>query len=144
MIEVIQKETKKIIFNCCSRYAKGKNISVDDVQLILGLNEDGNTYTICENYVVKQELDIMQVLGVKIDFLGYSNIAPPFILKSIIRYSEEYKIPILDTKIMCLPYVNERGKNDLSLFLYKNYTEYVTEIEFSDLFRQEDMEMPNM
>jgi hypothetical protein len=45
---------------------------------------------------------------------------------------------------MCVPYINERGKNDLSLFLYQDYTKYINSIEFEDLFREEDMEMPNI
>jgi len=144
MVDFIKSETKKLMLNCCSRYAKKKNMNVEDVQLILGLNVEGNTYSICENYVIKEEYDIMQVLGVKVDFLGYSRLAPPFILKSIIRFSEQYNISVLDTKIMCVPAKDERGKNDLLLFLYKNYSEYITTIELEELFREEDMEMPNM
>ncbi len=143
MVGFIKSETKKIMFNCCSRYAKQRNMNVEDVQLILGVNEEGNTYSICENYVIKEEYDIMQVLGVKLDFLGYSRLAPPFIIKSIIRFSEQYNIPILDTKIMCVPAKDENGKNDLLLFLYKSYSEYVNTIELEELFREEDMEIPN-
>jgi hypothetical protein len=132
------------MFNCCSRYAKSKGMRVEDVQLILGLNEEGNTYSICENYVKKEEYNIMQVLGVKIDFLGYSNIAPPFILKSIIRFSEKYNIGVLDTKILCVPFKNERDKNDLQLFLYQGYHKYIETISFEELFNEEDIEMPKI
>ena len=141
MIDFIQSETKKMMYKCCERYAKDKGLSVESVQLILGLDENGNTYTICEDYVRKENYDIMQVLGVKIDFLGYSKLAPPFILKSLVRFSEEHKISLDKVLVMCVPTKNERGKNDILLFIY-NDNQYVETINFDDLFREEDLELP--
>lgn len=141
MIDFIQSETKKMMYKCCERYAKQKGLAVDSVQLILGLDENGNTYTICENYVKKENYDIMQVLGVKIDFLGYSKLAPPFILKSLIRFSQEYDIQLDKISVMCVPAKNEKGKNDILLFVY-NDNQYVSTITFDELFREEDIELP--
>jgi hypothetical protein len=141
MIDFIQSETKKMMYKCCERYAKDKGLSVEGVQLILGLDENGNTYTICEDYVRKENYDIMQVLGVKIDFLGYSRLAPPFILKSLFRFSEEHKISLDKVLVMCVPTKNEKGKNDVLLFIY-NDNQYVETINFHDLFREEDIELP--
>jgi hypothetical protein len=90
MIEFVQNETKRILINCCSRYSKEKGIDIEDVQIVLGINEEGNTYTICEKYKPAQEYDIMKVLGVRVDFLGYSQLAPPFKLKSLIRFSQQW------------------------------------------------------
>ena len=84
MIEFIQSETKKIMYKCCERYAAKMHTAIDKVQLVLGLDEDGeNTYLMCVDYAPKENFDIMQVLGVRIDFLGYSKMAPPFIMKSL-------------------------------------------------------------
>jgi hypothetical protein len=140
MIDFIQSETKKMMYKCCERYAKEKGLAVDSVQLILGLNESGNTYTMCENYAKKEKYDIMQVLGVKIDFLGYSQLAPPFILKSLIRFSEEYNIRLDKISVMCVPSKNERGKNDILLFIY-NGEEYFSTITFDELFREQDIDL---
>jgi hypothetical protein len=144
MIDLVQNETKRILINCCSRYAKEKNIGLDKVQIVLGLNQHGNTYTICEEYSPKVEYDIMKVLGVKVDFLGYSKLAPPFIIKSLIRFAEMNSIEFDKVKILCVPVKNENNKNDLELFLYDGFSKYVSEITFKDLFREEDMEMPSM
>lgn len=141
MIDFIQAESKKMIYKCCERYSKEKGLLVEDVQLILGLNAEGNTYTICEKYKRKENYDIMQVLGVKLDFLGYSKLAPPFILKSLIRFAQDYKIPLEKVFVMCVPTKNEKGKNDILLFLY-NDNDYVETINFDDLFREEDFELP--
>jgi hypothetical protein len=141
MIDFIQSETKKLMFNCCKRHSDEKKIELENVQLILGLDVDGNTYTICENYQPKLSLDIMGVLGVRVDFLGYSRLAPPFILKSLVRFSEVHNIPIQDSKVMCVPTKNEKGKPDVLLFIY-NGNNYVETITFEDLFREEDFEIP--
>ena len=141
MIDFIQSETKKMMYKCCERYARENGLNVEGVQLILGLDENGNTYTICEDYVRKVNYDIMEVLGVKIDFLGYSKLAPPFILKSLVRFSGEHKISLDKTLVMCVPTKNEKGKNDVLLFVY-NDNQYVETIDFDDLFREEDFELP--
>lgn len=140
MIDFIQSETKKIMYNCIKRYAEKEKKDISDVQLVLGLDENGNTYTLCEQYQPKQELDILGVLGVRIDFLGYSRLAPPFILKSLIRFSEGYNYPLENSKVMCIPTTNEKGKPDVLLFVYNNNA-YVDTITFADLFREEDFEI---
>lgn len=140
MIDFIQSETKKIMYNCIKKYAEREKKDISDVQLVLGLDENGNTYTLCENYEPKQELDILGVLGVRIDFLGYSRLAPPFILKSLVRFSEGYNYPLENSKVMCIPSENEKGKPDVLLFVY-NKNAYVDTITFADLFREEDFEI---
>jgi hypothetical protein len=147
MIDFIQNETKKIMYKCCDRYSQQKGLNLSEVQLILGLNtgelnegQDINRYTMCEKYVRKEEYDIMKVLGVKIDFLGYSKLAPPFIFKSLVRFSEQYNIDIDKVCIMCVP-DTESKKREVSLFVY-NGNQYVETITFEELFRAEDFELP--
>jgi len=141
MIEFIQSETKKIMYKCCKNYSEKKKVELGKVQLVLGLNEEGNTYTLCEDYIAKENYDIMQVLGVRIDFLGYSKLAPNFIAKSLVRFSEQYEINLAETKVLCLPTKNEKGKDEIMLFLYNGHN-YLETISFPDLFREEDMEVP--
>jgi hypothetical protein len=150
MIEVIQNEVKKIMYKCCDKMATQKRVELEDVQLILGIDLEKmeNTYTITEKYDFSSalHLDILQVLGVKIDFLNYSQLAPPFIAKALVRFSEEKNINPNDTAIMCIATKDERGKPDVQLFLYNGRTEkkalYMETLEFSDVFREEDIELP--
>ena len=146
MIDLIQSEFRKIVLKCINRYAKDNTLNPDNVQLMLGLNEEGNTYQIMVDYAKKEDFSIMQVLGVRVDFLGYSKIAPPFILKSLVRFAERLKKSDeelkFDVEVMCVKDVNEKGKEIINLFLYKG-GQYVETIEFEDLFNEEDMlEMP--
>ena len=140
MIDFIQSETKKIMYNCIKKYEEKEKKDISDVQLVLGLDENGNTYTLCEQYQPKIELDILGVLGVRIDFLGYSRLAPPFILKSLVRFSEGYNYPLENSKVMCIPTTNEKGKPDVLLFVYNNNA-FVDTITFADLFREVDFEI---
>ncbi len=150
MIDLIQSEFRKIVIKCINRYAKDNTLSPDNVQLMLGSKEDENTYQIMVDYAKIEDYSIMQVLGVRVDFLGYSKIAPPFILKSLVRFAkrlnkDEKKAmdrAKIDVEVMCVKDLNERGKEIINLFLYKG-GQYVETIEFEDLFNAEDMlEMP--
>ncbi|MDX7825487.1 hypothetical protein SJT38_20800, partial [Aeromonas caviae] len=73
------------------------------------------------------------VLGVRIDFKGYSKIAPPFIAKSLARFAIKHKIGIGDVKVMCLG-SRDGKKTDVQLFLYEGMTRYIETITWSDLF----------
>ena len=146
MIDLIQSEFRKIVLKCINKYAKDNTLNPDNVQLMLGLNDEGNTYQMMVDYAKKEDFSIMDVLGVRIDFLGYSKIAPPFILKSLVRFAERLKKSgeelKFDVEVMCVKDVNEKGKEIINLFLYKG-GQYVETIEFEDLFNEEDMlEMP--
>jgi hypothetical protein len=140
MIDFIQSETKKIMYNCIKRHAEREKKEISSVQLVLGLDENGNTYTVCEEYKPQKELDILEVLGVKIDFLGYSRLAPPFILKSLVRFSTQFDFRVENSKVMCIASENDKGKPDVLLFVY-NKNAYVETITFADLFREEDFEI---
>ena len=168
MIDFIQGEFKKIILKCC-----GKNEG--DVVLVLGLDEDGqNTYTII-NYIYDYEtnqmvgydwskqksLTINDVLGVKIDFMGYGLLSEPFIQKSILRFANKYSLPYERVSMYCFPTTSEVIKNDkyvydadgnvkmqpdVDIFLYDGRSEsvskYLETITFADLFKEEDMVLP--
>ena len=140
MIDFIQRETKKIMFKCCEKYSNERKMGIENVQLILGLNEKGNTYTMCINYVPKEDRTFLEVLGVVLDFKGYSLIAPQFITKSLIRFSENYKIDLERIKVMCVPQL-DNNKPDVLLFVY-NGNDYVDTISFPQLFREEDLVIP--
>ena len=173
MVDFIKSETKKMMYKCCDRYATSNRKSIDDIQLVLGLNvkklADGeseieivnenelNTYNMCESFAPKKSLTIMEVLNVKIDFLGYSKLAPPFIFKALVRLADQYGIAYDKVGIMCVPTKNEKNKPDILLALYNGNSyvetyhtinegekneEKLAGLSFSDLFREEDMEMP--
>jgi hypothetical protein len=112
-----------------------------------------NRYTVCVNddlqtksidHTRKQEYDILQVLGVRIDMFGRGALAEPFIRKSIIRFAEKYDVEDIEKMhVMCLPFINEKKKKDVILYLYEG-NDYKEQIVFADLFNEEDFEMPQV
>jgi hypothetical protein len=149
MVDFIQKEFRNIILKCCKKYEK-------DVVLVLGLDESGqNTYNILEydydyekdvlkgyKWESAKSLSINEVLGVKIDFLGYGDLSQPFIQKAILRFSENQHIPYHKICIYCFPTTSEENKPDVDIFLYdgkQNESKYLETITFSDLFSEQDI-----
>ena len=190
MIDFIQSEFKKVILHCCKKNG-------EDVALVLGGNlvkaiHEGqevealvNTYDIIPyqydykedkfvgfNWDNTKQLTINEVLGVKIDILGYGQMSEPFIVKSIMRFSENHQINPNDISIFCLPTIVQKVKKyhdeqeneinelvfdkdgnpkmveDVAIYLYDGRTAdkslYLKTITFSDLFREEDIEMPQI
>lgn len=146
----IPKETTRIIYEACERHAKKNNLNLSDVQLSLGLkqkqgteDEGEVTYSICEKYKIKDNLTFLQVLGVKWDFKGYGNFAPPVIQNGLIRYAIELDLDPLNVKAVCLPFdeqvENNRGKlvtnQSIKIFIYNNsqYLKQVSVKEFINL-----------
>jgi hypothetical protein len=169
MVEFIAGKTKEIMYKCCERHSKATSVSLDDIQLILGLNlvekegqfeladeSDMCSYSICEKYKIEKVLTIWEVLNVKpkLDFLGYSKLAPPFIFKALMRFAEKYKIEFDKIFILCQPTKNEKNKPDMLLALYDG-NKYIEQIKFCRtgneedddtseyLFDEQDVEMPN-
>ena len=141
MIESIIGKTKKIIYKFCEKHSVKNGLIISDVRLLLGLDMEGNTYTLCLKNVPERKYSILEVLGVPFDITPISSIAPTFIAKSIMRFSEELGSDPLETQILCIPYQNEHGKNDVALVLYNGVHE-VRMITWSELFRVEDIEIP--
>ena len=160
MINFIGNEFKRIIYNCAEKYAQRSGSQVDEIQVLLGCNGDEVTYKIFKNYKFCEEYDIMQVLGVNFDVRGYSRLAPPFIYKSILSFSEMYDLPMDETVIMCCPYLQQIGRKEkkmVDLFLFHGeppagkYIEMTYEdggevkngFSFDSLFSIENFEIPN-
>ena len=144
MIDFIASETKKIIYNCIERESKRLNIPLEKTRLSLALNGDGsNAYGIIEevqsgedkDFKLRKELDFMGVLDVKIDFKMYSQIAPPFVQKALMRFSHSLSIPFEKISAVCYP---TWKKGDIAICIF-NGKVFVKQITISDLFSEEDM-----
>ena len=100
--------------------------------------------------------------------LNYSGMSEPFIQKSILRYAKSYGIKHDNMSMICFPtlkpktkkknneddeyeYVYDRQENvvynwDVDIYLYNGRDEnlclYLETIQFSDLFNEQDIEIP--
>lgn len=156
MIDQIQSEFIKIVLKFINKYGKQNSQSPDNVQLILGLKEievevvvDGekvkrttfaNTYSICVDYVKKDEYVINEIMGLPKwapDFSGKSRFSEAFIMKSLLRFAAANES--LDINVMCVKDLDENGKETIRLFLYKGLSQFIEELRFEDLFKEDDL-----
>lgn len=130
MIDLILKEFEKITFKACEKYASSLGEQAKNVQLVLGLDENSEVvYTLCRHYNPEKKVSFMDILGVKIDFKGYSMIVPPFIQKRLLGYVEEHSANPKDICVMIIPKEDKKT----AMWLYVNSKPH-GQIELENLF----------
>jgi hypothetical protein len=127
MQEFIVNETKKIFNKAIKRNAKTDGIEEANVSILLHLFDEGEVessgevkryvgYKICHNYAPVKSVGIMDILGVKIDFKGYSMLVPPQI-KNIL---ENFELETGSKDIEVGVYLDREDSNEINYFLFKN------------------------
>jgi hypothetical protein len=135
MIDFIQSKFNELASKCIERNAKEYNTPTKDIQLVFKLGNDGETeYLIFKEYNPTKVLSFMEVLGVKIDFKGYSLFVPNFIKGSLNKFCDEEKILTRNVKVLLM--LNE--KKELIMFLYNSNT-YIKRVELESLFDSESI-----
>ncbi len=135
MIDFISEKFTEISSKCLDRYAKEYNAKKINMQLVFKLNKDSDAeYLIYKDYQPQKNISFMEVLGVKLDFKGYSLFVPKFIKGALERFCEEYNIDKDKVRVV----LNFNADNDLLLFLY-NSNEFVKQVELESLFDGKDM-----
>jgi hypothetical protein len=138
MIGIIKERFTTIATKCTTRYAKEEGTMRDKIQLVFKLNEDcsDSEYIIYKDYKPLKKITFMQVLGVKIDMMGYSLYVPKFIRGSLVRFCETFDIEPKNVRVMLSIQENE----DVFMYLY-NGGAFVREVELESLFNPEDVVM---
>ena len=146
MIDAIASKTRNIIYNCIEKWAKQINYPILKTRLALFLLDDQTVgYDLLKEVVEDGKPDIqshghltiMQVLCVRIDILGYSQMAPPFILKALHRFSDSLSIPKDKIRAICYPTADKK----VVICIY-NDKKYVNQITIHDLISEQDFTMP--
>lgn len=136
MIGMIKEKFSDIATKCTTRYAKEEATMRDKIQLVFKLSDDGSEaeYVIYKDYKPLKKITFNQVLGVKIDMMGYGLYVPKFIRGSLVRYCETFDITKKDVRVVLSIQENE----DLFMYLY-NGGKFIREVELESLFNPEDM-----
>jgi hypothetical protein len=136
MIGMIKDKFSDIATKCTTRYAKEEATMRDKIQLVFKLSDDGSEaeYVIYKDYKPLKKITFNQVLGVKIDMMGYGLYVPKFIRGSLVRYCETFDIAKKDVRVVLSIQENE----DLFMYLY-NGGNFIREVELESLFNPEDM-----
>ena len=130
MIDFISAEFTKICKKAIEKFSNDLQKPKEDVVITFNLNENGDViYRLLKDFKFEKEVTFMEILGVRIDFKGYSMLVPPFIQKSLIGFCQEYSIEPSKVNVMVL-LVQEK----VCLVLF-NYTEQVKQIQLHDLLK---------
>lgn len=130
MIDFISAEFTKICQKAIERFSNDLQKPKEDVVITFNLNENGDViYRLLKDFKFEKEVTFMEILGVRIDFKGYSMLVPPFIQKSLIGFCQEYSIEPSKVNVMAL-LVQEK----VCLVLF-NDTEQVKQIQLHDLLK---------
>lgn len=120
MLDFISSQTRQIFSKCIVRYAQKEKADQQSTALLLFLKGDGDEsevgYKICLNHVPAYEIGIMDVLGVKIDFKGYSFFVPPQIKKILEGFMEE----LGSKEVEVCVYLDREEDDEVRYFLYKD------------------------
>jgi hypothetical protein len=136
MIGIIKEKFTSIATKCVTRYAKEEGTMRDKIQLVFKLSEDGSEaeYVLYKDYKPLKKITFMQVLGVKIDMMGYSLYVPKFIRGSLVRFCETFEIEQKNVRVVLSIQENE----DVFMYLYNSGT-FLREVELESLFNPEDV-----
>jgi hypothetical protein len=135
MIDFILEKFTDITLKCLERNSKSFDVEQKDVQLVFKFNNSEDVeYLIMNNYKPQKVLTFLEVLGVKLDFKGYSLFVPKFINGALNRFCVEHKIE--KNKVSVLLVLNK--KNELIIWLY-NANQPIKQVELESLFDSEDM-----
>ena len=140
MIEYISEKFSGITIKCLERNAKEFAVDKKEVQLIFKLRSETNdfdeevSYIIAKRYEPQKVLSFIQVLGVKLDFKGYSLFVPKFIKGALTRFCVEHEIE--NDKVAVL--LSSSDKNELIMWLY-NGNKAIKQVTLESLFDTEDI-----
>jgi hypothetical protein len=85
-----KNETKRVMSNAISRFAKEFGASPNDVQILMSLDAEKDlNLKACLGYKPQKQINFNEVLGVKIDLLGYGKVAIPFLKNAISKLESE-------------------------------------------------------
>jgi hypothetical protein len=138
MLGAIKEKFTDIATKCTTRYAKEEGTMRDKVQLVFKLSDDGKDaeYVMYKDYKPLKKITFMQILGKKVDLMGYSLYVPKFIRGSLVRFCDTFSIEQKNVRVVLS--IQENG--DLFMYLY-NGGNFIREVELESLFNPEDVVM---
>lgn len=134
MVEIILGKFTDITLKCIERNAEAFSVDKKDVRLVFRLNKDEEVeYWITKFYKPQKKLSFLEVLGVKLDFKGYSLFVPKFIQGALNRFCVEDNIERKNI------YVVLSNVDDKLIMGLQDERKEVRKINLKSLFNADDM-----
>jgi hypothetical protein len=134
MVEMILGKFTDITLKCIERNAEDFSVDKKDVRLVFRLNKDDEVeYWITKFYKPEKKLSFLGVLGVKLDFKGYSLFVPKFIQGALTRFCVEDNIERKNV------YVVLSNVDDKLVMGLQDGRKEIRKIDLKSLFNADDM-----
>lgn len=99
------------------RYAEKYGVIDLECQIqILPLNQ-GVFYKMCKNWNAVERVEFVQIMGKKIDLLGFEALSAPFMRNSLEKFSEELSTDLEQTSVMLA--IHPKNPNEIVLAVYE-------------------------
>jgi hypothetical protein len=135
MVDFILEKFTEIASKCLEKNAKENKTEKKNMQLVFKLGADGETeYVIYKDFAPLKSVTFLQVLGVKLDFKGYSIFVPKFIKGALERFCEEFDMAKEDARVV----LNFHDNESMVMWLY-NASTYIKQVELESLFDNQDI-----
>lgn len=132
MIDVSTK-VKEIIGNGLTRFASQNAIPRTDNQFAIYTLDDAQaipSYQYLINYELKRDIKFLDILGEKVDWLGYGGYAKKYISAKIKAFAAEYNC--LPSNVKAVLSFDKADGESLKLYLYIK-GEYTKELDAAEL-----------
>ena len=114
---MVQRKTREIMLGGIRRYAEKYGVIDLECQIqILPLNQ-GVFYKMCKNWNAVERVEFVQIMGKKIDLLGFEALSAPFMRNSLEKFSEELSTDLEETSVMLA--VHPKNPNEIVLAVYE-------------------------
>ena len=135
MIDFITEKFTDITSKCLEKNAKENNTTKQKMQLVFKSGSDGEVeYLIYKEFQPMKVVTFLEVLGVKLDFKGYSIFVPKFIRGALDRFCKEENILEQNVRVV----LSFNDTNDLIMWLYDS-NKYIKAITLDSLFDGDDL-----
>lgn len=99
------------------RYAEKYGVTDLECQIqILPMNQ-GVFYKMCKNWNAVERVEFVQIMGKKIDLLGFEALSAPFMRNSLEKFSEELSTDLEQTSVILA--VHPKNPNEIVLAVYE-------------------------
>lgn len=111
---MIYQKTQGIMLKGIERYSGNYGVEPKDVQIHVSADSgNGVLYKMCQGWRPKEEVTFLQIMGKKMDLLGYEMLSTPFMRKSLEKFANEFDTPIEKVSVFL---VNHKGSIALAVY----------------------------
>lgn len=111
---MIYEKTQGIMLKGIERYAGEYGVEPKDVQIhVMADSGDGVLYKMCQGWRPKEEVTFLQIMGKKMDLLGFEMLSTPFMRKSLDKFANEFDTDVKNVSVFL---ANHQGSVALAVY----------------------------